>query len=341
MRKFAMGLALASTALASPALAKEGQWYIGVDAGAMIVDSASVDGTDISVDHDEGYDFGAVVGHDFGAFRLETEVAYKQANLEAINFGATEVAANGEGNFLSFMLNGLFDFGKDDGLQGFFGGGVGIARSELKNGLIAQGNAAGLYDDSDTGIAWQLLAGVRAPLTDRWDVGLKYRYFNAPGINIVARDGTGLETDVSTHSLLGTLTYNFGEEPAPPPPPPPPAPVCNTGPYIVFFNWDESDITPEAATVLDNAVTAYADCGTASVMLAGHTDRSGTTTYNMGLAERRNSSVRDYLNGRGIPDDRIGSEAFGESQPRVATEDGVRELQNRRVEVTYGPGSGM
>ncbi|NNF93562.1 MAG: flagellar motor protein MotB, partial [Altererythrobacter sp.] len=75
MRKLAMGLALASTALASPALAKEGQWYIGVDAGAMIVDSASVDGTDISVDHDEGYDFGAVVGHDFGAFRLETEVA--------------------------------------------------------------------------------------------------------------------------------------------------------------------------------------------------------------------------------------------------------------------------
>lgn len=76
-------------------------------------------------------------------------------------------------------------------------------------------------------------------------------------------------------------------------------------------------------------------------MLAGHTDRSGSTTYNMGLAERRNASVNEYLAGRGIPADRISSEAFGESQPRVATEDGVRELQNRRVEVTYGPGSGM
>ena len=68
MRKLAMGMALASTALASPALAKEGQWYIGVDGGAMIVDDATVDGTDISVDHNEGYDFGAVVGHNFGAF---------------------------------------------------------------------------------------------------------------------------------------------------------------------------------------------------------------------------------------------------------------------------------
>ena len=93
--------------------------------------------------------------------------------------------------------------------------------------------------------------------------------------------------------------------------------------------------------ILDSAVTAYANCGTANVMLAGHTDRSGSVTYNMGLAERRNASVRSYLTGRGIPDGRISGEAFGESQPRVPTADGVRELQNRRVEVSYGPGSGM
>ncbi|MBU0670261.1 MAG: OmpA family protein [Alphaproteobacteria bacterium] len=110
---------------------------------------------------------------------------------------------------------------------------------------------------------------------------------------------------------------------------------------MVFFNWDKSDITPEAATILDNAVSAYANCGTASVMLAGHTDRSGTNQYNQGLAERRNASVRDYLGARGIPNGRINSQAFGETQPRVPTADGVRELQNRRVEVTYGPGSGM
>ena len=109
----------------------------------------------------------------------------------------------------------------------------------------------------------------------------------------------------------------------------------------MFFEWDQSDITPEAATVLDSAVTSYGDCGSAAIMLAGHTDRSGTVTYNMGLAERRNASVRDYLTGRGIPDMRISSEAFGESMPRVPTADGVRELQNRRVEITYGPGSGM
>jgi outer membrane protein OmpA-like peptidoglycan-associated protein len=76
-------------------------------------------------------------------------------------------------------------------------------------------------------------------------------------------------------------------------------------------------------------------------MLAGYADRSGSTQYNVGLSERRNGSVRSYLGGRGIADSAISSQAFGESNPRVPTADGVRELQNRRVEITYGPGSGM
>ncbi|MBH5322023.1 OmpA family protein, partial [Aurantiacibacter sediminis] len=58
-------------------------------------------------------------------------------------------------------------------------------------------------------------------------------------------------------------------------------------------------------------------------------------------AERRNDSVQAYLTSRGIPGGRIMSEAFGENDLRVPTADGVRELQNRRVEITYGPNSGM
>lgn len=117
--------------------------------------------------------------------------------------------------------------------------------------------------------------------------------------------------------------------------------MCNTGPYIVFFNWDESDITPETANILDTAISSYADCGMASIMLAGHADRSGTPKYNVGLSERRNAAVRAYITERGVPDERVTNEAFGESSPAIPTADGVRELQNRRVEITYGPGSGM
>jgi len=59
----------------------------------------------------------------------------------------------------------------------------------------------------------------------------------------------------------------------------------------------------------------------------------------MGRAGRRAENVKTYVAGRGIPA-RIATRSFGEPMPRVPTADGVRELQNRCVEVTYGPGSG-
>ena len=372
MRKFAIGLALASTALASPALARDDQWYVGVDGGVMIVEDLTLDIGTLdnagSIDTDTGYDFGGLVGYDFGGFRLESEVSYREADTANFSSATPQITGGagtgltrggsynvgGDVNALSFMVNGLLDFGDDDGLQGFVGGGVGVARIDLQTVL----GAPSFLDDSDTGFAWQALAGVRAPLSDSWDVGLKYRFFNAKGVDLVDRLGRDVSTRFRSHSIMGSLIYNFGgvEEvievaappppvyvapPPPPPPPPPPVVTCNSGPYIVFFDWDKSNLRPDAAGVLDNAVAQYANCGNAKVMLAGHADKSGTATYNVGLSQRRNATVRAYLESQGVSGGAISTEAFGESAPLVQTADGVREVQNRRVEVSYGPGSGM
>ena len=372
MRKLVIGLALASTALATPALARDDSWYVEIDGGVMKLEDLQFDiGTlnnAASLDTDYGYDFGGVVGYDFGPFRLETEASYRNANADVLtstggsfptvgNFNTTGSfgTVGGKNNALSFMLNGLLDFGDDEGLQGFVGGGVGVARVELNDSINSTG--PGFLNDSDTGFAYQALAGVRAPISDHWDVGVKYRFFNVDNVDLVDTRGRTNNSRWRSHSLMGSFIYNFGgpvaveEVMAPPPPPvivapppPPPvvvAPICNKGPYIVFFDWDKSMITPEAATILDSAVTAYGSCANVPVMLAGYTDRSGSVTYNQGLSERRNSSVREYLTTHGVPDGAIGSQAFGESNNRVPTADGVRELQNRRVEITYGPGSGM
>jgi OmpA-OmpF porin, OOP family len=375
MRKLAIGLALASTALASPSMARDGQWYVGVDGGAMLVEdlqldigAAPIEGT---ANTNTGYDFGAVVGYDFGGFRLEAETSYREADLTSFTSSVPGIpsgsgsglstsglkATGGDVNALSFMVNGMLDFGEDDGLQGFVGGGVGVARVDVQQ----QFAAPSWLDDSDTGFAWQALAGIRAPLSDSWDVGLKYRFFNAPGVDLVDRLGRDVSTRFRSHSLMGSLVYNFGgQEPveiveppmvvppppviAPPPPrptpPPPPRVTCNTGPYIVFFDWDKSNLLPAATSVLDNAASQYANCGNARVMLAGHADKSGSNQYNVGLSQRRNTAVRGYLETKGISGGAISTEAFGETAPLVQTADGVREPQNRRVEVTYGPGSG-
>ena len=377
MRKLAIVLALASTAIAAPALARDKSWYVGVEGGAMIVEDIDYDitstaGTKLNnagtADSHYGYDVDAIIGYDFGGFRLETEVGYREARLDGYRSGTTTPAftatgaradvpagnfnyAGGRTSALSFMVNGLLDFGDDDGIQGFVGGGVGVARVKADNYALNRRGA--FLDDSDTVFAYQGLAGVRAPLTDHLDATLKYRFFNADNGKFIDVSGREFEGRYRSHSILGGVTYNFGTPtpppppptPAPPPPPPaPPAPepvVCSPGPFIVFFEWNKSDITPEAASILDNAVTQYQSCGNAQVMLAGYTDTSGSSQYNQGLSQRRADAVKGYMSSRSIPDGVITTSAFGETNLRVQTADGVREVQNRRVEITYGPGSGQ
>ena len=358
MRKLAVAMALASTALASPALARDDSWYVGVGAGAMLVEDLDLDISTFknagTLDHRAGYDFEGTVGYDFGGFRAEVEVGFREADIKSGRFtapgipqtlagtgplvtGARDLA--GDSNALSFMVNGMLDFGDDDGLQGFVGGGAGVARVSVEPVF-----AGAFLDDSDTGFAWQAIAGIRAPLTKSIDVGLKYRFFNADNLNMVDQLGRDVSTRFRSHSILGTLTYNFGGAEAAPvvAPPPPPVVECAPGPYIVYFDWDQSNITPEAASTLDNAISAYnRGCTGTQVMLAGHADRSGSAKYNVGLSERRNTAVRSYLTARGISDGSISAQGFGESRPAVATADGVRNDQNRRVEITYGPNSGM
>ncbi len=378
MRKLAVTLALATTALSTPALARDDAWYVGVEGGAMLVEDIHFDvgaSKDVVTQNNHaGYDVGGNIGYDFGPFRAEAEVSYRRARVDsartsvpvAIQLASGAAATTPAGSYeqssgntsvLSFMVNGLLDFGDDNGLQGFVGGGAGVAR--VKDRLRVAG-AADTLNDSDTVFAWQAIAGVRAPINKNVDVSLKYRFFNAPDVKLIDIGGNQWKGRYRSHSLLVGLTYNFGapEEPVAPPPPPPPAPVaepapppppppapeakvCTPGPYIVFFDWNKSDVTPEAASILDNAISNYADCSNTKVVIAGYTDRSGSASYNVGLSQRRADTVRSYMGGKGIPDAAISAQGFGESNPRVPTADGVRELQNRRVEITYGPGSGM
>ena len=375
MRKFAVALALATTALAGPAVARDKAWYIGAEGGPNLTQNQLFDITrpgtpsvvvqdGIRVRHEVGYDVGGNIGYDFGGFRTEFEVAYKDNNLDVVTieqaipairlFQNTAVpplgvnpAADGNARVLSFMANGLFDFGgKNRDVGAYVGGGAGIARVQLHEYQVAKYGQA-FIDDSDTGFAWQALAGVYKPITDHVDIGLKYRFFNVPKVNTFTTNGLETQTRYRSHSLMLTLAYNFYEEapvpvavpvaPAPAPAPLPPCPpaAVTPGPFLVFFDWDKSLITAEAQQILDRSAEQYQTTGQTSVVLAGHADKSGTDDYNQRLSQRRADAVKAYMATKGVPDGSITTEAFGETRPLVETADGVREPQNRRVEITF------
>ena len=120
-------------------------------------------------------------------------------------------------------------------------------------------------------------------------------------------------------------------EPAPPPPPPPP-PAQPTS-FMVFFDWDRSNLSAQAQTTIQQAAAAFKSRGSARVTTTGHTDTSGPDGYNMALSLRRANTVKDALVQNGVPAQAITVIGKGESQLLVQTGDGVREPQNRRVEI--------
>lgn len=118
------------------------------------------------------------------------------------------------------------------------------------------------------------------------------------------------------------------------------AETCVSGPFMVFFDLNDSMIYPSGAAILDNVAELYANCGNRQVTVAGYDDRSGTTKHSMIMSQERADAVRAYLIARGIPKANIVTHAFGESQPLIETKDGVKEPQNRRVEINFGATTG-
>ncbi len=105
--------------------------------------------------------------------------------------------------------------------------------------------------------------------------------------------------------------------------------------YIVFFAWDRADLTPVAQQVLQQVAKDFLAGKSPQLVLAGYTDTSGSAAYNLKLSERRARSVAAALAKLGVPTDAMKISWFGETHLRVPTKDGVREPQNRRVEINF------
>ena len=119
------------------------------------------------------------------------------------------------------------------------------------------------------------------------------------------------------------------EEPPPPAEPPPP-PVRN---FLVFFDFDRSTLTPRAMDIVKEAANVAKAGQNARVTCTGHTDTAGPANYNMALSLRRANAVKEALVRNGVAATSITVVGRGEEALLVSTKDGVREPQNRRVEI--------
>jgi OOP family OmpA-OmpF porin len=127
---------------------------------------------------------------------------------------------------------------------------------------------------------------------------------------------------------------------APPPPvvsapPPPPAPAPPPS-YLVFFDWNSAALSPGASEVIQLSANAYRAGAPVTVQVTGYTDTSGSYRYNERLSVRRARAVAATLAQDGVPSGAMVVTGRGQNDLRVPTPDGVREPQNRRVEIVEG-----
>ena len=145
-----------------------------------------------------------------------------------------------------------------------------------------------------------------------------------------ASDGSSVSFTNNNIAVMLGLQFKFGG-PAPAAAAAPTTPVAPS--FLVFFDWDRSNLSAQALNTIKQAAGQYKTKGSARVTATGHTDKSGPEAYNMALSLRRANTVKDALVREGVPATAIAVIGRGETQPLVQTADGVREPQNRRVEI--------
>jgi len=196
---------------------------------------------------------------------------------------------------------------------------------------------------------YQAIAGFRYDINPLLAIDVDYRYlattdptFNNKGVFPFPGVGfppgtTRYKTGFQTQNIVASLTMKFG---APPPAPPPPAPPAPPPPprqqvYLVFFDWDKYNITPEGMQIIQLAANQYKAGGSVRLTVTGYTDTSGSPGYNQRLSERRANAVANALVRLGVQRSDMAISGRGENDLRVPTPDGVREPQNRRVEIVF------
>ncbi len=358
---------LAATVLAAP-VAVHAQpidgLYIGAGAGGNLLQDETVKRITPNGPANFGrgsnlkFEVGPVVlgsiGYGLGnGLRFELEGSVRDNKLRRFNAGTRVTSAGGDEYKYGAFINALYDLD----LSGFgipflpanpyVGIGGGYVHDKFSNVRISGPGqllrSTGQTDD----LGYQAIAGFAFPLYDAVPglaLTAEYRFMGQVdnrsfksqyfANNISTGPRLKLQPDDYNHSILIGIRYAFNVPT--PAPAPAPVPVVQPAPartYLVFFDWDRADLTDRARQIITEAAAASTRVQTTRIDVQGNADRSGTPAYNQRLSLRRAQVVAAELVRHGVPKQEIDIQAFGDTRPLVPTAAGVREPQNRRVEI--------
>jgi OmpA-OmpF porin, OOP family len=226
-------------------------------------------------------------------------------------------SAGGKVGQLTVMANLLYDFMPTSVITPYIGAGAGVAFVDSNSSL------------GSTQFAYQGMVGVAYNVSEQLRFMVEGRYLGTTSPSVYTPFGNVSFQNQNILALAG-VQFKFA---APAAAPLPPAPVVAPPSFMVFFDWDRSNLSAQALNTIKQAAGAYKTKGNARITATGHTDTSGSEAYNMALSLRRANAVKDALVREGVPATSIAVVGRGEQGLLVQTGPNVREPQNRRVEI--------
>lgn len=333
MKKSLVSLAIAVSCLgATVALADAGQFYIAPGLQKMNYDA------EVGLDNDLGYVIG--IGYDFTS-RLSAEFSVMDLNPE------TKAKRELDQDLWKIdVLYGLdFDLGR---FKPFVVSGLGNSNIDGENDSI-----------------WDIGAGLRLPLNERWTWRTSIRNYYALGRDFEDQD-FGIDTTLVYRFSGSRKSMTSSNEPpregvkevvevadADRDGVPDANDLCSDTPrsyavdkdgcpiaieevarveLLVNFDFDRSEVKEQYLPEIESVARFMEQYPDRVVELEGHTDSRGTDAYNLGLSQRRAEAVMAELVGRfGISPSRVSAKGFGESQPIGSNDSAQGRAENRRV----------
>lgn len=353
------GVLLAASILVAPAVARaqpiQGV-YIGAGVGYVLplntrvtALSAGFGASPLRLEENGGVSGFGSIGYGLGnGWRFEVEGNFLRTGLAKLDRTPFPTSASGNSNRYGVMVNALYDL--DIGSPYVFpylGIGAGYMWTHLSGRFTQPGGPFSFSSDDTAGtFAWQGIAGLSFPIPHMpgLSITLDYRIINIlAGEQFGGTETTAAGTATGRIKLGAQFENNFligvryaftpGPPPAPTPVPvaaPAPAPARS---YLVFFDWDKATLTDRAREIIREAAQASTHVQYTQIVVNGYTDTSGSPRYNMALSIRRANAVAAELVRDGVPRNVIAIHGYGETHLLVPTGRGVREPQNRRVEI--------
>ena len=338
----AAGATLAAALALFAVNARAQTFYLGGEAGWSVLEDESNRPSGvgpIGSRFDSGFAAGARAGYEMAPWRFEAEYLYHSNDLNHMTAAGVPVAGvSGNRSSHAVMANVLYDFNLGWPVVPHIG--VGVGAVDVMDNAKAAG-VGQVFNDDQWSFGYQAIGGIRYNVTPAVAFDLDYRYLATPDLTfkVPSVPGATYKSGYHTHTLMASLVYRFGPPPAPPPvvaPPAPPAPpIAQRRVFLVFFDWDRATLTAEGRQVVAQAAAAYRSGAPVRLQVTCYTDRSGSAGYNQRLSERRAQAVAGALAGLGVPRNDMAVSGRGENDNRVPTADGVREPQNRRVEIVF------